>query len=49
MTLEEAKNYQKDYLGYLKNIRKGNKTAEQRQNLANLDMFYNARGSNIIY
>ena len=25
MTLEEAKNYQKDYLGYLKNIRKGNK------------------------
>ena len=33
MTLEEAKNYQKDYLGYLKNIQKGNKN----------NMFYNAR------
>ena len=43
MTLEEAKNYQKDYLGYLKNIRKGNKNVEQRQILANLNMFYNAR------
>ena len=43
MTLEEAKNYQKDYLGYLKNIRKGNKNVEQRQTLANLNMFYNAR------
>ena len=42
MTLEEAKNYQKDYLGYLKNIRKGNKNIEQRQTLANLNMFYNA-------
>ena len=43
MTLEEAKNYQKDYLGYLKNIRKGNKNVQQRQILANLNMFYNAR------
>ena len=43
MTLEEAKNYQKDYLGYLKNIRKGNKNVEQRQTLANLNMFCNAR------
>ena len=43
MTLEEAKNYQKDYLGYLKNIRQGNKNVEQRQTLANLNMFYNAR------
>ena len=43
MTLEEAKNYQKDYLGYLKNIRKGNKNIEQRQTLANLNMFYNVR------
>ena len=43
MTLEEAKNYQKDYLGYLKNIRKGNKNVEQRQTLANLNMFYNVR------
>ena len=43
MTLEEAKNYEKDYLSYLKNIRKGNKNVEQRQTLANLNMFYNAR------
>ena len=43
MTPEEAKNYQKDYLSYLKNIRKGNKNVEQRQTLANLNMFYNAR------
>ena len=43
MTLEEAKNYQKDYLDYLKNIRKGNKNVKQRENLANLNMFYNVR------
>ena len=43
MTLEEARNYQEDYLGYLKNIRKGNKNVEQKQTLANLNMFYNAR------
>ena len=43
MTLEEAKNYQKDYLDYLKNIRKGNKNVKQRENLANLNMLYNVR------
>ena len=43
ITLEEAKNYQKDYLDYLKIIRKGNKSVEQRETLANLNMFYNAR------
>ena len=43
MTLEKAKNYQKDYLSYLKNIRKGNKNVEQRQTLTNLNMLYNAR------
>ena len=43
MTLEEAKNYQKDYPGYFKKIRKGNKNVEQRRTLANLNMFYNAR------
>ena len=43
MTLEEARNYQKDYLSYLKNIRKGNKSVEQRETLANLNMLYNAR------
>ena len=43
MTREEARNYQKDYLGYLKNIRKGNKNAEQKEILANLNMLYNVR------
>ena len=43
MTLEEVKNYQKNYLDYLKNIRKGNKNVKQRETLANLNMFYNAR------
>ena len=43
MTLEEANNYQKDYLDYLKTIRKGNKNVKQRETLANLNMFYNVR------
>ena len=43
MTLEVAKDYQKDYLNYLKNIRKGNKNAKQGEILANLNMLYNAR------
>ena len=30
-TLEEAKNYQKNYLDYLKIIRKGNKSVKQRE------------------
>ena len=49
MTLQEAKNYQKDYLGYLKNIRRGNKSVEQRQTLSNLNMLYNARKEAINY
>ena len=43
MTLEEAKNYQKNYLDYLKTIRKGNKNVKQRETLANLNMLYNVR------
>ena len=43
ITLEEAKNYQKNYLNYLKTIQKGNKSVKQRETLANLNMFYNAR------
>ena len=43
MILKEAKNYQKKYLDYLKTIRKGNKSVEQREILANLNMLYNAR------
>ena len=47
ISLEEAKNYQKKYLDYLKTIRKGNKSVEQRKTSANLNMFYNARESAI--
>ena len=47
ISLEEAKNYQKNYLDYLKTIRKGNKSVEQRKTSANLNMFYNARESAI--
>ena len=43
ISLEEAKYYQKTYLDHLKAIRKGNKSVEQRETLANLNMFYNAR------
>ena len=43
VTLEEAKNYQKNYLDYLKTIRKGNESVEQTETLANLNMLYNAR------
>ena len=43
MTLEGARDYQKDYLDYLKSIRKGNKNAKQKEILANLNMLYNAR------
>ena len=43
MTLEDVRNYQKDYLSYLKNIRKGIKNVEQRQTLVTLNMLYNSR------
>ena len=47
MSLEEAKNRQKNYLYFLNIIRKGNKNAEQKKTLANINMFYNARESAI--
>ena len=47
ISLKEAKNCQKNYLDYLKTIRKGNKSVEQRKTLANLNVFYNARESAI--
>ena len=47
MPLQEAKNRQKDYLYYLNVIRKGNKNAEQRKTLANINILYNARNSAI--
>ena len=43
ITLEEAKNYQKHYLDYLKTIRKGNKSVEQRETLETSAMLCNNR------
>ena len=45
MSLEEAKIYQQDYLDYLNIIPKGNKNAEQRKTLANINILYNARNN----
>ena len=47
LSLEEAKIYQQDYLDYLNIIRKGNKNAEQRKTLANINILYNARNNAI--
>ena len=47
MSLEEAKIEQKNVLEYLNVIRKGNKKAEQRKTLANINMLYNARSDAI--
>ena len=46
-SLEEAKIEQQNYLEYLNVIRKGNKNAEQRKTLANMNMLYNARNDAI--
>ena len=46
-SLEEAKATQQNYLDYLNIIRKGNKNAEQRKSLANINMLYNARNDAI--
>ena len=47
MSLEEANNYQQNYLDYLSTIRKGNKNPEQRKTLANINIHFNARDSAI--
>ena len=47
MSLEEAKIEQKNVLEYLNVTRKGNKNAQQRKTLANVNMLYNARGDAI--
>ena len=43
ITLETAKDYPKVLLENIKPIRKGNKNAEQKKILANINMFYNAK------
>ena len=45
--LEEAKIMQELFLEYLSVIRKGNKNAEQRKTLANINILYNARNDAI--
>ena len=46
-TLKEAKDAQQNYLYYLNIIRKGNKNDNKKRTLANINMFYNARGNAI--
>ena len=47
MSLEKAKNRQKDYFYYLNIIRKGNKNPIQRKTLSNIENHFNARNSAI--
>ena len=39
ISLEEAKEQQQDYYNYLNTIRKGNKSANQKRTLANINIF----------
>ena len=45
LKLETARDYQKNLFEDIKYMRKGNKNAEQKKILANLNMFYNGRNS----
>ena len=47
ISLEEAKEQQKDYYNYLNTIRRGNKSDNQRRTLANINIHYNAKNSAI--
>ena len=48
ISLEEAREKQKDYYNYLNTIRKGNKSANQKKKtLANINIFINARDNAI--
>ena len=47
ISLEEAKNNQQIYLDHLNIIRKGNKNANQKNTLANINIHFNARNSAI--
>ena len=43
ISLKEAKDQQQNYYSYLNTIRKGNKSANQKRTLANVNIFFNAR------
>ena len=47
ISLEEAKEKQKDYYNYLNTIQRGNKNANQKRTLANISIFFNARDNAI--
>ena len=47
ISLEEAKEKQKNYYNHLNTIRKGNKSANQKRILANINIFINARNNAI--
>ena len=49
VTIEEAKESQKDFNKYLKVIRKGNKYQELDKTLKNLNMLFNGRNDAINY
>ena len=47
ISLEEAKNKQQNYRNYLDNIRRGNKNANKRKTLVNINIHFNARNDAI--
>ena len=47
ISLEEAKDRQKNYLYYLNIIRKGNKNSMQKRTISNIEIHFNARNSAI--
>ena len=49
ISVEEAKEKQKDYYSYLNTIRRGNKNASQKRTLANINILFNVRDNVIKY
>ena len=49
ISVEEVKVKQENYYNYLKKIRKGNRSANQKRTLANINVLFNARDNVIKY
>ena len=49
ISVEEAKEKQKDYYSYLNTIKRGNKNASKKRTLANINILFNARDNVIKY
>ena len=49
ISVEEGKDKQENYYNYLKKTRKGNKSANEKRTLANINAFFNARDNVIKY